>query len=80
MLASTFRSSSIPALRQPETNWLYEHDPEPAHVALAALAVAVCVDERVLDRLVRDLVARMARADEALGCGEDLLPPLTRCD
>src|SRR6478609_2110688 len=42
------------------------HDPEPPHVALAALAVAIGVDERVLDRLVGDLVPRMPRADVAL--------------
>ena len=52
------------------------NDPEPAHVALAPLAVAVRVDERVLDRLVRDLIPRVARADVALGCVENLLAAL----
>jgi hypothetical protein len=56
------------------------HDPEPAHVALAALAVAVRVDERVLDRLVGDLVAGVPRADVALRGVEHLLAPLARRD
>ena len=51
------------AFRHPATNWLYEspclacggvdaEDPEPAEDPLLGLAVAIRVDERVLDLLL----------------------------
>src|SRR5262245_32105364 len=46
-------------------------DPECAEVALALLARAVHVHPRVLDRLVRDRVAVLPLAAEALGPLED---------
>src|ERR687895_2784516 len=38
---------------------VYAHDPEPPHDALLRLAVAVGVDERALDLLLREAVARV---------------------
>src|SRR4029079_7907763 len=56
------------------------HDPEPTERALLRLAVAVGVDERVLDLLLRVAVARMLEAPVALGLLEDLAALLARVD
>ena len=72
-------------------NWLYERscgtrgrvdagDPEPPERALLRLPVAVGVDERVLDLLLRVPVAAALEAPVALGLLEDLAPLLARVD
>src|SRR5262249_858856 len=55
-------------------------DPEPAEDPLALLAVAVRVDERVLDLLLRVAVARVLEAPVALRRLEDLAALLARMD
>src|SRR5262249_2821439 len=54
------------------------NDPEPPERALAVLAVAVRVDERVLDLLLRVLVVRALEAPVALGLLENLAARLAR--
>src|SRR6185312_5054836 len=56
------------------------HDPEPPERAFLRLAVAVGVDERVLDLLLRVAVARVLEAPVALGLLEDLAPLLAGVD
>src|SRR5205807_4030173 len=55
-------------------------DPQPAHVALALLAIAVRVRERVHDRLVGGLEQAAVRPREALGELEHLLVTRARGD
>src|SRR5439155_21612554 len=56
------------------------HDPQPAERALLRLAVAVGVDERVLDLLLRVAVARVLEPPVALRLLEDLAALLARVD
>ena len=88
--ARTLRSSSIPACRQPAMNWLYDSpwprapalsdDPQAPHVALARLAVAIGVLERVLDLLLGGAVRRCADPGVPLGLLQDLAALLARAD
>jgi hypothetical protein len=54
------------------------HDPEPAELTLAHLAVAIGVRERALDLLLGVLVVRLLEPEVALGFLEDLAPLLAR--
>src|SRR5919198_6655059 len=55
-------------------------DPEPAEGALPVLPVAVGVDERVIDLLLRVAVARLLEPPVALRLLEDLAALLARVD
>src|SRR5690606_17061874 len=50
-------------------------DPQGAEIALAVLAVAIGVLQRLLDRLPGDADGVLAAAVETLGLGENLLVP-----
>ena len=56
------------------------HDPQLAELTLPDLAVAVGVDERVLDLLLRVLVVRLLEAEIPLRLVEDLAPLLAGAD
>src|SRR5437867_2232060 len=56
------------------------HDPEAAERALLGLAVAIGVDERVLDLLLRVAVARLLEPPVALRVLQDLAPLLAGMD
>src|SRR5919205_1358938 len=56
------------------------HDPDPAEGALAVLPIAIGVDERVVDLLLRVPVARLLEPPVALRLLEDLAPLLARVD
>src|SRR5262249_49622644 len=56
------------------------HDPQAAERTLAVLPVAVGVDERVLDLLLRVLVVRALETPVALGLLEHLATLLARAD